>query len=83
VDNRLTLCYTAENSIIAAMGSVRDTFKGKTQAEVFEKLQREKKIMEGSGLELMYPLGTKTEIYAQMKQDPATGEWSVNFLFDN
>ena len=65
------------------MGSVRGTITGKTQAEVYEKLQQEKKQAEPSGLELMTPYGTKTEIYTQMKQDPATHGWSLDILFDN
>ena len=65
------------------MGSVRGTLTGNTQADIYEQLQREKKTMEGSGLELMTPVGTKTEVYAQMKQDPTTAEWTLPILFDN
>ena len=59
-------------------GGIHGHVRGKTKLECYKVFQRQvdrKEIEERTGLYMDAGLGTKPELYSQMKKDPDTGEW--------
>ena len=66
------------------MGGMHGYARGKTKLECYKNFRRKvnrKKIEESTGLYMDAGVGTKPELYAQMKKDPLTGEWVLFYHF--
>jgi hypothetical protein len=66
------------------MGGMHGYARGKTKLVCYKNFHREvnrKEIEESTGLYMDAGIGTKSELYDQMKKDPKTGEWVLFYHF--